>query len=203
MLSELEQHYRALVEHNYVIGEICMTWCRAASSDAVIGALGVEMLEVTTTTLPDVAQRTHDDLTRGELGGLLLLADEAPWFLAMECAGDRAFQRLEQLSVGGEAVCLIGSQTLYRFALFYARDGRLLCKVSYGDDIWGDTTAIDEHLRGLAYLHERFVEGESSPGAGLLEDWRVHALALLERITGVRLTFEFLAQRRQLYRFQL
>ncbi|WP_433348327.1 DUF6461 domain-containing protein [Microtetraspora malaysiensis] len=203
-MGDTEAHYRDLIEHAPDIGELCMTWCRAASADQVIQALDVEVLDVTVSDLQGLINESYEDLEEGRIGRLLMLAEEPPWFLAVEYSGDRAFGALERLSSGGEAICLIGSQTLYRFRLYYARGGRLLCMFSYGDDIWGDTAPIEEHLTGLCHLHERYADLEKGlvSGEGLLEDWRVHAFVLMERITGVRLSFEWLGRGHALYRFR-
>ncbi|TQS25177.1 hypothetical protein [Microbispora sp. KK1-11] len=89
-----------------------------------------------------------------------MLAEEPPWFLAMEYTGDRAFGALERLSSGGEAICLIGSRMLYRGRLYYAHGGRRQCVFDYGGDIWGDTAPIEKHLDGLFNLHERYADVE-------------------------------------------
>ncbi|GIH70064.1 hypothetical protein [Sphaerimonospora thailandensis] len=87
----------------------------------------------------------------------------------------------------------------------YARGGRLLCRFKDGGDIWGDTAAIKKHLDGLFNLHERYADIENGlvPGKGTLEDWRVHAFVLMERIAGVRLSLEWLERGHALYRFRV
>ncbi|MEV6983216.1 DUF6461 domain-containing protein [Sphaerisporangium sp. NPDC051017] len=204
MLTEIETHYRGLIERSPSLGELCLTWCQAASADQVVQALDVDVLDVTVSDLRDLVDESYEDLEEGRLGRFLMLAEEPPWFLAMELSGDRAFGALERLSTGGEAVCLIGSETLYRFRLYYARKGRLVCRFSHGEDIWGDTAPIEKHLTGLCHLHERYadVQDGRGPGGGLLEDWRVHASILMERITGVRLSFDLLGRKHALYRLR-
>ncbi|GAB3901734.1 DUF6461 domain-containing protein [Microbispora bryophytorum] len=204
MLPDIEAHYADLIERSLDIGELCMTWCRAASADEVLGAFDVDVLDVTMSGLHHLVKQSYDDLEAGRLGRFLMLAEEPPWFLAMEYTGDRAFRALERLSSGGEALCLIGSQMLYRGRLYYAREGRRLCMFDYGGDIWGDTAPIAKHLGGLFNLHERYADVERGlvPGDETLDDWRIHAFVLMERITGIRLSFELLERGNALYRFR-
>ncbi|MBG0823389.1 hypothetical protein HS048_21910 [Planomonospora sp. ID91781] len=205
MLTEIETHYKDLIERNIFLGELCMTWFRASSADEVIRTLNVEVLDTTMSGLKGLYAESYEEHNEGKFGGFLLLGEEPPWFLAMEYTGDRAFRALDRLSSDGEAICLIGSATLYRFALFYARDGRKLCRFDYAGDIRGETAAIEEHLQGLFHLHERYADAEAGrvPDGGLLDDWRMHAFILMERITGVRLSFEWLARGHVLYRFRV
>ncbi|MGW0810732.1 DUF6461 domain-containing protein [Nonomuraea sp. NPDC002799] len=205
MLTDIEAHYKDLVERNIFLGELCMTWCRAGSADEVIRALDVDVLDITTSGLKGLSAESYEEQNEGRFGGFLLLGKEPPWFLAMEYTGDRAFRALERLSSGGEAICLIGSATLCRFSVFYARDGRKLCRLDYGDDVRGETAAIEEPLAGLFHLHERYADVEAGrvPGEGLLDDWRMHAFVLMERITGVRLSFDWLARGHALHRFRV
>ncbi|WP_181871624.1 DUF6461 domain-containing protein [Sphaerisporangium album] len=204
MLADIETHYRDLIERSHSIGELCMTWCQATSGDQVIQALDVDVLDVTMSDLEDLVDESYEDLVEGTVGSFLMLAEEPPWFLAIELSGDRAFGALERLSADGEAVCLIGSETLYRFRLYYAREGRLVCRFSYGEDIWGDTAPIEKHLIGLCHLHERYADVQEGriPGEGLLEDWRIHAFILMERISGVRVSFELLGRKHALHRLR-
>ncbi|MFG1825950.1 DUF6461 domain-containing protein [Microbispora bryophytorum] len=202
LLTDIEAHYADLIERSPLIGEMCLTWCRAASADQVIDALDAEVVDVTVSGLQGLINESYEDLEEGRLGRFLMLAEEPPWFLAVEYSGDRAYRALERLSSGGEAICLIGSQTLYRFTLHYARGGRTLCTFDYGGDIWGDAAPIEKHLDGLFNLHERYADVERGlvPGEQALDDWRIHAFALMERITGIRLSFELLREN-ALYRF--
>ncbi|GGQ00443.1 hypothetical protein GCM10010140_33160 [Streptosporangium pseudovulgare] len=205
MLTDAEKHYKDLIERSIILGELCITWCRADSADEVIRALDVEVLDITNSGFKGLSDESYKEQIEGGFGGFLMLGEEPPWFLAMEYTGDRAYRALDRLSSGGEAICLIGSATLYRFALFYARDGRKICKFDYAGDIFGETAAIDEHLQGLFHLHERYADTEAgrAPDGGLLDDWRMHALVLMERITGVRLSFEWLTRGHALYRFRV
>jgi hypothetical protein len=202
LLTDIEAHYADLIEHSLHIGELCMTWCRAASADQVIGALDVDVVDVTVSGLNDLVKESYDDLEEGRLPRFLLLAEEPPWFLTVEYSRDRALEALERLSSDGEAICLTGSQMLYRGRLYYAREGRRLCMFDYGGDIWGDTAPIEKHLDGLFNLHERYADVERGlvPGEQTLDDWRIHAFVLMERITGIRLSFELLREN-ALYRF--
>ncbi|WP_327046751.1 DUF6461 domain-containing protein [Microbispora sp. NBC_01189] len=201
MFTDIEAHYADLVKYDH-LGELCMTWCRAASVDRVIGALDVDVVEVTVGDLQTLVIESYADLEAGRLGRFLLLAEEPPWYLTVEYTGDRAHTALERLSSGGEAICLTGSQMLYRGRLYYAREGRTRCVFDYGGDIWGDTAPIEEHLDGLFNLHERYADIDRGlvPGEQLLDDWRIHAFVLIERITGIRLSLELLREK-PLYRF--
>ncbi|WP_433418733.1 DUF6461 domain-containing protein [Microtetraspora malaysiensis] len=203
MHTDIEAHYADLIEHADLMGELCMTWCRAASADQVIHALDVDVLDVTMSDLQGLINESYEDLEEGRLPRFLLLAEEPPWFLAVEYSVDRALGALERLSSDGEAICLTGSQMLYRGRLYYARGGRRLCMFNYGDDTWGDTASIEKHLDGLFNLHERYADVERGlvPGEQTLNDWRIHAFVLMERITGIRLSFELLEQGNALYRF--
>lgn len=91
---------------------------------------------------------------------------------------------------------------LYLGRLYYACEGHRMCVFDYGGDIWGDTTPIERHLAGLFNLHERYADIERGlvPGEQTLDDWRIHAFVLMERITGIRLSFESLREN-ALYRF--
>jgi len=40
------------------------------------------------------------------------------------------------------------------------------------------------------------------PGKQTLDDWRIHAFVLMERITRIRLSFELLERGNALYRFR-
>ncbi|WP_204015680.1 hypothetical protein [Sphaerimonospora thailandensis] len=90
-LADIEAHYRDLIERSPHIGEMCLTWCRAPSADQVIQALEVEVLDVTVGDLQGLINESYDDPEEGIVGRFLLLAEEPPWFLAVEYSGDRAF----------------------------------------------------------------------------------------------------------------
>ncbi|MFF4123734.1 hypothetical protein ACFYYP_09450 [Microbispora rosea] len=154
--------------------------------------------------LQDLIDESHEDLERDMLPRFLLLAGEPPWFLTVEYSRDRGLDALDRLSSGGEAICLTGSRMLYRGRLYYAREGRRRCMFDYGGDIRGDTAPIEEHLGGLFNLHERYADVERGlvPGEQTLDDWRIHAFVLMERITGIRLSFELLERGNAIYRFR-
>ncbi|GIH70065.1 hypothetical protein Mth01_23180 [Sphaerimonospora thailandensis] len=90
-MADIEAHYRDLIERSPHIGEMCLTWCRAPSADQVIQALEVEVLDVTVGDLQGLINESYDDPEEGIVGRFLLLAEEPPWFLAVEYSGDRAF----------------------------------------------------------------------------------------------------------------
>lgn len=204
MLSDIEAHYQDLIKRSEITGELCLTWFQSSTASKAISVLhpGAQAA-ATSGNFSDLIDKAVQEQLEGGFGGFLLLGEAAPWFLAIEYTGDRAYKALEQLSSEGKALCLLGSQTLQRFSLHYSLAGRRACRFKYGDAEWGETAALEEQLQGLFHLHERYADVATGRVSeeGLLEDWRVHALILAERITGLRLSFEWLGRAHTLYRF--
>ncbi|MCT9935133.1 hypothetical protein N5079_33520 [Planotetraspora sp. A-T 1434] len=98
MLTDIEAYYADLLERADLFGELCVTWCRAASADLVIHALDVDVFDVTVGGLQDLIYASYEDLMEGTLPRFMLLAEEPPWFFTVEYGSDRAFEALERLS---------------------------------------------------------------------------------------------------------
>ncbi|WP_062349115.1 hypothetical protein [Herbidospora yilanensis] len=202
MPTESEAHYTDLSKIGE-FGDLTITWCRAVSADSVIGAIGGAVFDVSSNDLGGLIIESVKDLMDGRLPRFILLAEESPWFLLVEYSRSRTLEALELLS-DDEAICLTANEFLVRGDLHYARGGVRLCTFVYGGDVRGDTAAIEDHLDGLFNLHERYADIDKGlvPGEQFLDDWRVHALILMERITGIRLSAELLNRESALYRFR-
>ncbi|WP_030454740.1 hypothetical protein [Herbidospora cretacea] len=202
MPTESEAHYTDLSKIGE-FGDLTITWCRAASADSVIGALGVAVFGVSSNDLSGLIIESIKDLMDDRLPRFILLVEESPWFLLVEYSRSRTLEALELLS-GDEAICMTANEFLARGDLHYARGGMHLCTFVYEGDVRGDTAAIEDHLDGLFNLHERYADMDKGlvPGEQLLDGWRVHALILMERITGIRLSVELFNRKSALYRFR-
>ncbi|MEU6428665.1 hypothetical protein ABZ860_22460 [Microbispora sp. NPDC046973] len=189
MLDAVESHYRSLLDrHGENLGETCLTWCRAGSSHELAGLLGGDLRSAAPRTLSDADAESHQHIMQTGRGNTLLVGDLGSWFIVMEPGDLRASKSLDHLSINGEALSLVIGDTLLHYSLIYACKGRVLCRLRYLDDPAGDIGALEGNLADLPYLR-----GKSS------NEWKVHALVLIERITGVRLTAEWLSREHSRY----
>lgn len=72
--------------------------------------------------------------------------------------------------------------------ILWRTSGQTLCCLRWLDEPGGDIGALERHLTDLSQLRD----ASSS-------EWKVHALILAERITGLRLTTEWLRRRHTRY----
>ncbi|GLX94683.1 hypothetical protein Hesp01_26330 [Herbidospora sp. NBRC 101105] len=134
----------------------------------------------------------HDFETRGALCSEILLDRVGSWLVCVEPWGDEGSvsETLLALSKGGTALSLLlHSMSAHTFS--YATGGAALIAVTWLDEprVSGQLTAA-EVIGDVPLLDEELDS----------DLWKAHALTLAERITGFRLTAEWLNEEHPCYR---
>lgn len=182
--TDLEAHYRGLVgDLAEFLPDGCITWCRALSADDVALALGADLSSAAPRSLSEASEEASCHVQRSGHGKTLVVGELGSWYVVVEPDDWNGSEALPRLSAGGEAVSLWLGDTMRHYDLHYARDGRQLCRFRWGAVPDGDPSPLADLSSGLSV-----VASEVSSFGG----WKADALVLVERITGVRLTVEWL-----------
>ncbi|MDF2710410.1 MAG: hypothetical protein K0R62_6062 [Nonomuraea muscovyensis] len=194
-LPDLEVHYHRIVEglaESLPDGSI--TWCHAVSADDVAAALGGEPSSAARRSLWEGSGEAGRHVQRSGHGKTLIIGELGSWFVVVEPDDWNGSEALPRLSAGGEALSLWLGDTMRHYDLHYARDGQELCRFRWGAEPDGDSSPLAGLLSGLS-LTSGLPSWEALE-SGLLsfDEWKVHALILVERITGVRLTRQWLSR---------
>ncbi|PZG07073.1 hypothetical protein C1J01_41555 [Nonomuraea aridisoli] len=118
------------------------------------------------------------------------------WLITIESSDWAGATSVDRLSENGEAIALTINDTMLHYSLFYARDGDLQCRLRWLDGPAGDITFLERHLTDLPMMLDTVPasEEDSERNASQVSSdvWKVYAFMLAERITGVRLTADWL-----------
>jgi len=185
MSTDLESFYHGVVSdlaESLPNGSI--TWCHAASADDVAVSLGGELSSAAPRSLSEASGEAGHHVQWSGHGKTLVIGELDSWFVVVEPDDWNGSETLPRLSGGGEAVSLYIGDTLRRYNLHYARDGEQLCRFQWGAEPDGDPSP-------LAGLLSELLVTSATPR---FDEWKAHALILVERITGVRLTTEWLSR---------
>jgi len=192
VIDAVRDHYRALLDqHEDSLSETCLTWCRSGGADELAHTLGADVESAAPRTLRRADGEAYEQLMRTGGGDTLLVGSMPPWFVIMEPSGLRAAKSLDRLCVEAEAISLVIGDTLGHYSFLYGHGGATVCRLRWLDDPVGDVGPLRHHLADLSSLH-----GRDS------KEWKVDAFVLAERITGVRLTGEWLSREHTRYFFR-
>ncbi|MGW0809356.1 DUF6461 domain-containing protein [Nonomuraea sp. NPDC002799] len=183
--TDLECHYRSVVDDlAESLPDGSITWCHAASASDVAVALGGELSSTALRSLSEASGEAGHHVRRSGHGKTLIVGELGSWFVIVEPDDWNGAEALPRLSAAGEAVSLWLGDTMRHYDLHYARDGQELCRFRWGAEPDGDPSSLVGLLSGLSL----------ASGPPSFEEWKVHAFILLERISGVRLTTQWLCR---------
>ncbi|MFD0883383.1 hypothetical protein ACFQ08_02255 [Streptosporangium algeriense] len=171
-----------------IASEVSITWCESATAETLASSLGADPSSVGPRTLSAANEESYEHIMEGYGGRTLLIAGAGRWFTVVEPGDTHASRAVHRLSRSGEAVSVVFGDTLSHYSLLYARQGRLLCRLRWLDDPAGDVGHLGHLLDDLLLT--------ADPSA---TTWKIHALTLAERITGVRLDTAWLAREHPRY----
>nr|WP_062331217.1 DUF6461 domain-containing protein [Herbidospora sakaeratensis] len=180
MTADLEEHYRSVVKSlDPSLADGTITWCRFASLADLVAALPVDPANTVPQTLSEAFGQSLNRVSTTGRGGILLIGELDGWFLLMEPNDWNSADRIAELSRDAEAVSLVIGDTLGHYNLYYARDGEEVCRFRWGGPPEGEPPSLAEGLSLETPLD--------------FDVWKARAFVLAERVTGVRLTTEWLA----------
>jgi hypothetical protein len=189
-----EFHYRSVVDDlAESLPDGSITWCHAVSADAVAVALGGELASAAPRSLSEVSGEAGHHVQRSGHGKTLVIGELGSWFVVVEPDDWNGSEALPRLSAGGEAVSLWLGDTMRHYDLHYARDGQELCRFRWGAEPDGDPFPLAGLLSGLSLTSGLPSLEALESGLPSFDEWKAHALILVERITGVRLTTQWLS----------
>ncbi|WP_030454686.1 DUF6461 domain-containing protein [Herbidospora cretacea] len=187
-------HYLDLLEEKWSLAEWgTITWISGMEAADALTILGGDPRSERRLTFDDAhTSASHDFDTRGAMCGEILLDRVGSWLICMEPLGDEGSvaETLLALSKGGTALSLL-LHPMSAHTFGYAAGGAALMTLTWLEDpvvsgpmttgeIIGDVPLLDPELNS--------------------DHWQAHALTLAERITGFRLTAEWLGEEHPCYR---
>ncbi|MFC4006136.1 DUF6461 domain-containing protein [Nonomuraea purpurea] len=195
MSTDLENLYlRVVADLAASLPDVSLTWCRAAGVEDVAIALGGLPPSAVRRSLREASEEAGQHVQESGHGKTLVVGELAPWILVLEPDDWNGAEALPRLSSGGEAVSLWFGDTMRHYNLHYAKDGRELCRFAWGAEPDGAPSPLAGQLRGLSLSAEPPPMGAQEWRPPSFDEWKVHALILAERITGARLTAEWLSR---------
>ncbi|GGP08321.1 DUF6461 domain-containing protein [Nonomuraea glycinis] len=185
MSTDLEAFYRGVVaDLAESLPDGSITWCQAASAEDVAVALGGELSSAVPCSLSEARGEAGHHVQWSGHGKTLVIGELGSWFVVVEPDDWNGSESLPRLSESGEAVSIHLGDTLGHYDLHYARQGEQLCRFRWGAEPDGDPSPVADLLSGLLV----------TSGTPPFDEWKMHALILVERITGVRLIAEWLSR---------
>ncbi|WP_327588567.1 DUF6461 domain-containing protein [Nonomuraea sp. NBC_00507] len=199
MSIDLESHYQAVTAYlTESLPDGSITWCRASSVDELAVSLGGELQSAAPRSLFSADEEAQPEISRSGHGRTLVIGELGPWLVVLEPAGWIAVDALPRLSGAGEAVSLVIGDTLRHYHLHYSRDGRQVCRFRWGAQPDGDASSLEPLLSGLS-LTSGLPSLDEIAELPSFAAWKTHALILTERLTGVRLTVDWLNREHRRY----
>ncbi|GLX93277.1 DUF6461 domain-containing protein [Herbidospora sp. NBRC 101105] len=181
---EPDEHYRRVVQSiDPSLADGTITWCRAANVAAV---LPIDPDSAVPQTLSDAFDLSINQVAMTGRGRTVVIGELDGWFLVLEPNDWNSADRIAALSRGGEAVSLVIGDTLRHYHLHVARDGEQVCRFRWGDAPEGEPPSLAGDLALETPLD--------------FDVWKTRAFVLAERLTGVRVTTEWLAAEHTGYR---
>ncbi|GAA0399636.1 hypothetical protein Acor_22050 [Acrocarpospora corrugata] len=176
MADDLLEYYRHLLDKHWILREnACVCWIENATRPEAARHFGIDLVGPSPQTLLEAAEEADG---AGEHAPGIIVLDDLPdgWALGVEPRGAQGFRPevMRGLSARGTAFAVrFGGRP--EFALY--RRGARIAQVQHLTGRWGAAPhELDELMKGLPCA-------EGSPE----DSWQEAALALGERVTGVRL----------------
>lgn len=177
-------HYLGLLEDKRSLSHWgTITWISGLEPETALDILGGDPDSELSLSFDDCHSAAFKDFQlRGHSGSEILLSKAGPWLVCVEPFGDGGTGTLLALSKKGTAFSLLlHPHDSHTFT--YAADAEALLVVHRIDEPWVEGPISLEEIVGEPPLLERGAEPVT---------WAANALAIAERLTGFRLTTEWL-----------
>ncbi|WP_147268850.1 hypothetical protein [Sphaerisporangium album] len=166
---------------------ISVTWVPGTDTGRLAEVLGADPSTAGQRNLADAYDESYERAVSGEGPNPVLIGLAGAWLVVLEPLASGGRRKLEALSAAGEACCITVAHGSY-CSFYYAREGRLVCRLVRLDDPEGDVRPLEPRLAGLG-LRDKVT----------FDVWLTHAFLLAERITGVHLGEEWFADEHTRY----